>query len=268
MTARNAIIIVGLGIFSLAGCLRRSSRKWTAWCATALFSRWMCRPRITLRRRRNRPPRPPVDPSNEKEKFLKRMEVPGTYTKSYTGTPYTQSSVPGSDAKGIVLPKNFKELPEKEKQAALDKFFKAQMEVGPDPRPVPGPDGHPLSLADLQKMAREHSPLLRQAASDIKAADGDRIQAGVYTNPTFSYDTTPGLLHQRQHRGPRHQPDDSHDGQEQAGGSGGQDGPGKRQTRLPPCRNRLDGQCAVQLLRGAGGRGRDEGQPRPDGTHR
>jgi cobalt-zinc-cadmium efflux system outer membrane protein len=48
----------------------------------------------------------------------------------------------------------------------------------------PGPDGSPLTLTDLQKIAAANSPFLRQAASDIEAARGNAIQAGAYPNPT------------------------------------------------------------------------------------
>jgi cobalt-zinc-cadmium efflux system outer membrane protein len=134
------------------------------------------------------PPRPPFDPKTQK--FLERWEVP--------------PGVPGSDAPKIIPPKGFekKDFPEAEKQAFVDRYFKSQLEVGPDPRPVPGPDGHPLSLADLQRLAREHSPLLRQAAADIKAAEGAVIAAGVMPNPTIGYNTTPVSLTSGQTIGP------------------------------------------------------------------
>jgi outer membrane protein, heavy metal efflux system len=122
------------------------------------------------------PPAPPAL-SPDTPQFVKKFEVPG--------------SVPGSDAPRILLPDKFEKLPEKDKQTAIERFFKLRMEVGPDPVPVPGPEGHPLSLADLQKLAREHSPLLRQAASDIEAADGARIEAAVYNNPTLQYGNSP-----------------------------------------------------------------------------
>ena len=53
----------------------------------------------------------------------------------------------------------------------------------------PGPDGQPLTLSDLQKIAFTKSPLLRQAATDIAAARGAAIQAGAYPNPSLGYQT-------------------------------------------------------------------------------
>jgi cobalt-zinc-cadmium efflux system outer membrane protein len=69
-------------------------------------------------------------------------------------------------------------------KAEVRKYFPPLAPLGPDPTPVPGPDGKPLSLADLQRIARSNSPLLRQAASDVKAFQGAALQAGAYPNPT------------------------------------------------------------------------------------
>jgi cobalt-zinc-cadmium efflux system outer membrane protein len=60
-------------------------------------------------------------------------------------------------------------------------------ELGADPRPQPGPQGKPLTLADLQNLAMSNSPLIRQAASDVEGAKGAAIQVGAYPNPNFGY---------------------------------------------------------------------------------
>jgi cobalt-zinc-cadmium efflux system outer membrane protein len=57
--------------------------------------------------------------------------------------------------------------------------------------PLPGPDGRPYTLADLQRLAAANSPTLRQAASDVEAAKGLLIQAGLYPNPTMGYEAGP-----------------------------------------------------------------------------
>lgn len=44
-----------------------------------------------------------------------------------------------------------------------------------------------LSLADLQRIAAENSPVLRRARADADAAYGQVIQAGLYPNPTIGY---------------------------------------------------------------------------------
>jgi cobalt-zinc-cadmium efflux system outer membrane protein len=99
--------------------------------------------------------------------------------------------IPGAEVPRIKLPKNYKDLSPKEQEAFWAKYFPPQLPMGPDPSPVPGPDGKPLTLSDLQRLARENSPPLRQAASDIAAAEGAVVQAAVYNNPVLGYATTP-----------------------------------------------------------------------------
>jgi outer membrane protein, heavy metal efflux system len=67
----------------------------------------------------------------------------------------------------------------------VKKYYPALPPLGPEATPAPGPDGKPLTLADLQRLARANSPLLRQAAADIKAAKGAAVQAGLYPNPVM-----------------------------------------------------------------------------------
>lgn len=101
--------------------------------------------------------------------------------------------LPGeSEARSRPLPKL--KPPEKGKQKeweeALEKTFPALTPLGPEVLPAPGPQGRPLTLADLQRIAAANSPLLRQAMADLQAARGAMIQAGVYPNPTVSYQAT------------------------------------------------------------------------------
>lgn len=44
-----------------------------------------------------------------------------------------------------------------------------------------------LTLASLQQMAVENSPVIRQAAADVEQARGKAVQAGLYPNPTLGY---------------------------------------------------------------------------------
>ena len=44
-----------------------------------------------------------------------------------------------------------------------------------------------LNLAELQRLALENSPALKQAAADVAAARGAAVQAGLYPNPKFGY---------------------------------------------------------------------------------
>jgi cobalt-zinc-cadmium efflux system outer membrane protein len=92
--------------------------------------------------------------------------------------------IPGSEAPDITLPpppKTDKERKELEK--AIDRQFQP---LEPLPAPIeaaPGPDGQPLTLADLQKLALTHSPVLNQAVQDLENARGAALQARLYPNP-------------------------------------------------------------------------------------
>jgi cobalt-zinc-cadmium efflux system outer membrane protein len=104
--------------------------------------------------------------------LLKRLAVP--------------PAVPGSEALANVDILKLKGLSPAEQDKYLAKFFPPMPPLGQDPHPGPGPDGRPLTLEDLQRLAREHSPLLREAASDVKSAEGNAWQAGMYPNPTLN----------------------------------------------------------------------------------
>ncbi len=74
-----------------------------------------------------------------------------------------------------------------EREAAVRRLFPPLPDLGTNPQPQPGPQGRPLTLADLQNLVMSNSPLIRQAASDVEAAKGAAIQAGAYPNPNFGY---------------------------------------------------------------------------------
>jgi len=53
----------------------------------------------------------------------------------------------------------------------------------------------PLRLEDLERMALESNPTLAQAASNVRAAEGRKLQSGLYPNPTIGAtgdENTPG----------------------------------------------------------------------------
>src|SRR5262249_47417365 len=104
-------------------------------------------------------------------KGIKRLEVP--------------AELPGAGAPRVVLPPTT--APAKEREAAINKLFPPLPALPAVPEPHPGPDGQPLSLSDLQRLALTHSPLIRQAASDVEAAKGAVIQSGAYPNPVFGW---------------------------------------------------------------------------------
>ena len=111
------------------------------------------------------PPRQPI------RTILQRLTIP--------------RDLPGAEVPEIRLP-SVKESPEK-RTAAIRELFPPLPPLVSPPEPQPGPEGQPLTLADLQRLAMSFSPLLRQAAADVQAAKGAAIQAGAYPNPNFGY---------------------------------------------------------------------------------
>lgn len=99
---------------------------------------------------------------------------------------------PGADAPDISLPKLDPKA--KDYTARIEVVIKEHYKpVAPPPYDKdfpPGPEGKPLSLADLEHIARSNCPLIRQAASDIEAARGAAQQAGAYPNPVVNYNAT------------------------------------------------------------------------------
>jgi outer membrane protein, heavy metal efflux system len=94
--------------------------------------------------------------------------------------------IPGSEMPLVRLPADRAKRPE-----AVAALFPELPPLSDEPAPLPGPDGRPYTLADLQRIAAANNPALRQAASDIEAARGLMIQAGLYPNPTLSYGISP-----------------------------------------------------------------------------
>jgi outer membrane protein, heavy metal efflux system len=107
-------------------------------------------------------------PKSKDDRPPPRLEVPG--------------GLPGADAPMVETPKTREEL------------NRAFPPIPPLPAPPPlaqGPEGHPLSLADLQHMAEQYSPQIKSAAASVEAARGAARQAGMYPNPSvfFEQDT-------------------------------------------------------------------------------
>ena len=50
------------------------------------------------------------------------------------------------------------------------------------------PEGPALTLPELERIAQENNPVVRQAAADVSAAEGQAIQAGAYPNPNIGYE--------------------------------------------------------------------------------
>ena len=54
--------------------------------------------------------------------------------------------------------------------------------------PAPGPEGRPMSLSDLQRLAAVYSPAIKSAQAAVEAAKGAVKQAGAYPNPTLFFE--------------------------------------------------------------------------------
>ena len=97
------------------------------------------------------------------------------------------SDLPGADAPRIQLPRFDPANPGPREKAVAD-LFPELPGLGADHLAKPAPNAKPLSLADLEAIARDHSPSIRQAVANIRAADGAAVQAGLYPNPNFGYE--------------------------------------------------------------------------------
>jgi cobalt-zinc-cadmium efflux system outer membrane protein len=95
--------------------------------------------------------------------------------------------LPGGNVPPIELPPLTPENAAK-RRAIIDKLYPPLTPPGPDPQPRSGPEGRPLTLADLQRLALANSPLIRQATANVEAARGAAIQAGLPPNPTFGFE--------------------------------------------------------------------------------
>lgn len=94
--------------------------------------------------------------------------------------------LPGAKEQPLKLPEN-----QEERAKVLQKRFPIVQPVPPLPKPAPGPEGRPITLADLQRFAVTYSPAIRSAQAAVDAAAGAVVQAGAYPNPTvfFEQDT-------------------------------------------------------------------------------
>jgi cobalt-zinc-cadmium efflux system outer membrane protein len=88
--------------------------------------------------------------------------------------------VPGSETP----PVNFEKLTKEERQRAIQRIYPELPTLPAVPEAVQGPEGRPYTLAELQKLAVENNPALRQAAADVQTAKGSLLQARTYPNPT------------------------------------------------------------------------------------
>jgi cobalt-zinc-cadmium efflux system outer membrane protein len=98
---------------------------------------------------------------------------------------YIPPDFPGAAEPPIQMPRY--DAPAEERAKAVRRLFPPLESLGPDVEPEPGPNGNPLTLADLQRLAVTNSPLIKQALADVRAAEGAALQAGLHPNPNFGY---------------------------------------------------------------------------------
>ncbi len=152
------------------------------------------------------PPAPTVNPGVTEPP--KRTEPLGSLPAEFANTDiqatsYMQGKGPGSTSQGSterldippVIPGSeaspLPQLPEatnrEERRQAIQKLYPELPPLPEEPRPLAGPEGHPVTLADLQHRAVLNSPAVAQAAANVAAAEGAWIQARTYPNPTGGY---------------------------------------------------------------------------------
>jgi cobalt-zinc-cadmium efflux system outer membrane protein len=96
-------------------------------------------------------------------------------------------AIPGAETPTIPRPP----ADEAGRLRAIRALYPELPELPEEPKTLPGPNGQPYALAQLQQMAAANSPTLRQAASDVEAARGNLLQARAYPNPTVGLEIDP-----------------------------------------------------------------------------
>ena len=96
------------------------------------------------------------------------------------------AELPGADSARISLPPMDPSLPIEQRKSLAESLF-------PDLTPAaaqetPATAETPITLAELQKIAEEQSPVVRQAAAVVQSSRGKATQAGLKPNPTLGYE--------------------------------------------------------------------------------
>src|SRR5579875_2155643 len=91
--------------------------------------------------------------------------------------------LPGADAPDIEIPTD-----PKDRERYFEKLYPPIQPLPPMPPPAPGPEGRPLTLADLQRLGETYSPAIKTALAAVEAAKAAAYQAGMYPNPTIAYE--------------------------------------------------------------------------------
>ncbi len=109
--------------------------------------------------------------------------------------------LPGAKAPPINLPPETRDQP-KLRQEMIDRLFPNLPKSRPMALPPIQVGQQPLSLAQLQELAINNSPVLNQVGADVTARFGDAMQAGAYPNPVVGYEAdTVGSSRTRNYQG-------------------------------------------------------------------
>ena len=118
-------------------------------------------------------PQPPEQGGKEKKGYRYRVAIP--------------SEIPGAGVPPIQMPRYNPQDPNA-LRAALERLYHGLPPLPPRVESQPGPCGRPMSLVNLQTMAIQRSPLVRQAQADVTTARGNMIQAGTPQNPNVGFE--------------------------------------------------------------------------------
>jgi cobalt-zinc-cadmium efflux system outer membrane protein len=128
--------------------------------------------------------------TGKEEPTPEKKDLPRKGESSTLPTPLRELTIPPEMLPGGTvqwpIPSQGKTLAEIARSHA--KLYPPLPDPGEDPEPPPGPQGVPLTLADLQKLAGSNSPLLQQAVANVEAARGAALQAGMPPNPNMGYE--------------------------------------------------------------------------------
>jgi cobalt-zinc-cadmium efflux system outer membrane protein len=136
--------------------------------------------------------------TTETQKESQTTEIPksgGKEKQKLVGPPVPPELLPGGKLPEIKLPQLGQEKDEKERKKkeeerrqAIARLLPSLPELSDEPPDLPGPEGRPLTLSDIQKLAMSNSPLIRQAAARVKEMQGAAIQAGLPPNPFIGFE--------------------------------------------------------------------------------
>ncbi len=91
--------------------------------------------------------------------------------------------LPGGEAPDIAVPTD-----PKERASYFRKLYPELRELPPMTPPAPGPEGRPMTLADLQRLGEIYNPSIKTALAAVEAARAAAYQAGMYPNPTVAWE--------------------------------------------------------------------------------